>query len=190
VGDGLAWRTDRDEVLQVLYDAKGHHLVYFYCHGVVEDREFSIQVGPEGATGNRISPASLDVDRFHWARDGNPQPLVILIACESGAARPETMHGLLGLLRNALASGAVGAEIVLHETLGREWGFQLVSGLLAGRSAGETFLEMRRGLLRRGNPFGLVFALHAPAALHLCDDPTGAGRCRRYHPERATGESG
>lgn len=187
VGAGLLWETHREKVMRMLYDQKGHHLVYFYCHGVVE-REFSIQVGPVGAQ-NLISQASLDLDQFHWARDGNPSPLVILIACESSAARPETMHGLLGLLRNAMASGVCGAEIAIHTDLGRWWGSALVEKLLAGRSAGEVYLALRRELLRRCSPLGLVFSLYAPASLHICEDPDGDGRCARHHARRTTSAS-
>jgi hypothetical protein len=180
LGSSLTWEIERDKVVQLLYDEHGHHVFYFYCHGV-EGKEFSIQVGPAGDLHNLISQASLDLDRFHWAESGNPQPLVVLIACESTAARPETMHGLVGFLRNAMASGVIGSEITIHTSLGRLWGFRLMSALVKGTSVGECFLQLRHELLRRYNPLGLAFSVYAPAALHICHDADGKGACARYH---------
>ena len=180
LGDGLRWETDREKVVKLLYDEQGHHVFYFYCHGVAGS-EFAIQVGPEGALHNLISQASLDLDKFHWAERGNPQPLVVLIACESSAARPETMHGLIGFLRNAMASGVLGSEITIDTGLGRAWGYRFMSSLVTGQSVGECFLQLRHELLRRYNPLGLAFSMYAPASLHICGDPTGNGACARYH---------
>jgi hypothetical protein len=180
LGSGLQWETDRDKVVQLLYDQHGHHVFYFYCHGVTGS-EFAIQVGPEGALHNLISQASLDLDRFHWAEAGNPQPLVVLIACESAAARPETMHGLIGFLRNAMASGVLGSEITIDTGLGRTWGYRFMSALVTGQSVGECFLQLRHDMLRRYNPLGLAFSMYAPASLHICSDPSGKGSCARYH---------
>ena len=70
LGNALSWETDRDKVIKLLYSDQGHHIFYFYCHGVAGS-EFAIQVGPAGALHNLISPASLQLDRFHWAEGGN-----------------------------------------------------------------------------------------------------------------------
>lgn len=188
----LEWRSDRPDVMELLYHERGHHLFYFYCHGVESADGFALQVGPQHDPQNTISAASINRQRVHWAVGENAQPLVLLIACESAAMRPELAHGLFGKLRRVNAAGVIGSEITIGVRLGRECGRALVAAIIAGQSAGEAFMDLRRDLLRRFNPLGLVLTVYAPATLHICDDPDGGGTCWRYHTSRggAPGDHG
>ena len=181
----VEWESERPRVLQLMYKADGHHLVYFYCHGKEVEKSFALQVGPKDDPQNTISPASIDREMVQWARSGNPQPLVVVIACESLAARPEVAHDLFAKLRRVNASGVLGAEISIGQRLGREIGLQIMRSLAAGVSVGEAVLQMRLDLLRRFNPLGLAMTANAPATLHLCDDANGKGSCKRYHRVRS-----
>ncbi len=166
VGAGFEWAEDRDDVMGLLYDDDGHHLFYFYCHGVAGDA-FALQVGPEGSDHNLIEAASIERELMHWGSSETPQPLVILVACDSVAMSPEQMHGLFDVFRNAKASGVIGAEISIGKDLGREFGRGLVETLNSGDAVGEAFLRLRHDLLRRHNPLGLAFTSFAPATLHI-----------------------
>jgi len=183
LGAGLEWETDRDRIMQLLYDAEGHHLFYFYCHGIERQSEFALQVGPKGGAHTTITADNISPDQMHWGGD-RPQPLVMLVACESLAMRPEIMSGFFGKLKRVQASGVIGSEITIGKPLGRQWGHALIASLVSGVSVGETFLQLRLDLLRRHNPLGLAFTSYAPASLHICEDPEGGGACRRYHRGR------
>ena len=173
VGSGFEWADDRDDIMDLLYDADGHHLFYFYCHGVPGEA-FALEVGPDESPHNHIEAASIERELMHWASATTPQPLVILVACDSIAMRPDLMYGLFDVFRNAKASGVIGAEISIGTTLGREFGTGLVEALSNGHAVGEAFLSLRHDLLRRHNPLGLAFTSFAPGTLHIHD---ATGEC-------------
>lgn len=182
----VEWRTDRPDVMTLLSSRQGHHLVYFYCHGVTTHK-YALRFGPKGDDlQNTIAYDNLFEEDIHWGRAGTPQPLVVIIACESAAASPDVAHAMFDQLRNVGATGVVGSEISIGVRLGREAGRMLMTDIAGGRSVGEAFLAMRRTLLRRHNPLGLVLTPNAPATLHVCDDPAGAGSCARHHRTRTS----
>jgi hypothetical protein len=164
-GPSFDWREDRGEVMELLESETGHHLFYFFCHGVEHEFDFALEVGPVGDPENTIS--IVPQTSMHWAGPATPQPLVILMACESLAMRPEVMNALFGGFKNAGASGIIGSEITIGTRLGHEFGTGLLAGLRDGTTAGEAFMALRRGMLRRYNPLGLALTLHAPATLHV-----------------------
>jgi hypothetical protein len=186
----LEWKSDRPDVMELLYHNQGHHVFYFHCHGVEGEDGFALQVGPQHDPQNMISAASINRQRVRWAIGDNAQPLVLLVACESAAMRPELAHGLFGKFRRINAAGVVGSEITIGVRLGRECGRSLVAAIVAGKSAGEAFVDLRRDLLRRFNPLGLALTVYAPATLHICDDPDGGGACRRHHASRSGAADG
>ncbi|MGQ0678625.1 MAG: hypothetical protein ACT4OM_03025 [Actinomycetota bacterium] len=180
----VEWESERPKVLNLLYQPKGHHLIYFFCHGrEVDEVAFALQVGPKEDPANTISPASIDRELVRWGGE-NPQPLVVVIACESLAARPELAHDLFAKLRRVKASGVLGTEISVGLRLGKDLGLSVMNSVAAGVSVGEALLQLRLDMLRRFNPLGLALTANAPATLHLCDDPAGKGSCRRYHTAR------
>lgn len=177
----------RNEVRNNLFYGPGRfHVVYFYCHGMKTANTYALQVGPVGEdTGNTISADNIDNDQVRWGVGDAPQPVVLLIACESAAARIEVANDMFHKLANVNASGVVGSEIDIGVRLGRESGLFLTDCLAAGISLGEALLALRRDLMRRHNPLGLALTANAPATLHLCADPDGRSpACARYHRKR------
>jgi subtilase family serine protease len=173
----LVYETDRDQALALLQQG-GHHLYYFYCHGIVEDNVFKLKLGPADEPGY-ISSANLNPLAIHWP--AQPHPLVILNGCATMALTPELVHGFMGKLRRLGAAGIVGSEVQVWEGLACPFGYLVVSGLLSGHSLGEAFLDARRQLQRQLNPLGLVYAYYARAGLHL-HDPDHCYRCRSRQP--------
>jgi len=157
----------------------GRYLFYFYCHGEMEGHVFKLKLEPAGRPGY-ISAADLD---RRWRRNwpDQPQPLVVLNACDSLALTPELIHGFLGKLRCLGASGVVGSEVKVWSQLAQPFGAQLMAHILAGWSVGEAFLSVRRDLLRRYNPLGLAYSFYAPARCTCTTRPTvpGVGPTRR-----------
>jgi hypothetical protein len=111
----------------------------------------------------------------HWSEA--LAPFVVLNGCETMRVTPELIHGFLGLLRQMGASGVLGSEIPVNSLLARQVGAMFVRRLLQGFSVGESFLDIRRELLRQGNPLGLAYSYYSSAALHL-HDPAGCAWCR------------
>jgi hypothetical protein len=178
----VTYQDNRHEMVKLMRQG-GHHLYYFYCHGQIEDGVFKLKLGPYGRPRD-ISAADLD-PWISWSE----APLVILNACESTVVTPEEIHGFLGKLGELGASGIVGSEIRVWSRLARPVGYQLVKRILEGQSVGETFLEIRRHLLRQCNPLGLAYSFYSPATLHL-HDPGGCAWCQAAHPpKRAPGGS-
>jgi len=187
-GDGFEWVEKRDKVIRLLESEAGHHLFYFYCHGRDDPPPFALEVGPAHNSENLIVSDSIDRQAMHWRDPNTPQPFVVLIACESLAMEPEKMNVMFGKFKNAGASGLVGSEIKIGVELGHEWGTALMAAIHDGRTAGEAFADLRKSLLRRYNPLGLVFTLYAPATLHIHPED-GCPTCTRIGVGRTAGEA-
>jgi hypothetical protein len=168
----VQWRETRAEVMDLLR-ARDYELYYFYCHGDVEGRELKLRMlGPANAL-IHITASDLDRRQMDWPK----RPLVIVNACESMAMTPDVLNDFMRTLRSLGASGVVGTEVQVRTTLAHEVGRRLIAHLLAGRSIGEAVLEVRRSLLDRHNPQGLIYTYYAPAALHL-HEGDGCRWCR------------
>ena len=174
----LELSTDRAQVLQSLMQGN-EQLYYFYSHGVIRENEFRLMIGPSGQPAY-LAATDIDTRVVQWC-DG-PHPLVVLNGCETMRLTPELIHGFLGLLHRMGASGVVGSEIPVNSLLARTVGGMLVRRLLQGFSVGESFLDIRRELLRQGNPLGLAYSYYASAALHL-HDPGGCAWCKMRLPQ-------
>jgi hypothetical protein len=167
--------TFEPEQARQMLRSGGRHLLYFYCHGEEKDAVFRLRVGSPQHPG-LISSASLNPLSIAWPEQ--PQPLVFLNGCESGAFSTVLIHGFFSKLRNLGASGIVGVEIKNWSAFASQFGEILLEAILAGESAGEAFLHARRLFLRQGNPLGLVYSLHGPARLHLHRE----GNCTLCNP--------
>jgi hypothetical protein len=168
---------ERDRVLREMLRQGGYHLYYFYCHGDDKKGTVELRLGPKDQPGY-LAAAHLNPG---WWRNwlGKPQPLVVLNACESVAMVPERGGEFIGTFKSLGSAGVVGTEIEVFTELASDVGTRLVQSMLAGRSIGEAFLEMRLQLLRRCNPLGLAYTYHAPATLHL-HTPGDCAWCRSH----------
>jgi hypothetical protein len=152
--------------VRTMFKQAGWHLLYFFVHGVVDDKKkvFALKFG-EPRRPALLSAAGLVPFPIPWSQQ--PHPLIILNGCETMALTPDLVHGFMGKLRNLGASGIVGTEVKVWSDLARPFGEQLLEALLSGEAAGEALLRLRRNLQRQGNPLGLVYTLYAPVGLHL-----------------------
>jgi hypothetical protein len=166
----------RDHLLKLL-EQGGWHIYYFYCHGEMENGTFRLELGYQDNKQNYLSAADLDPTEIDWPE--NPMPLVFINGCETMAVLPEEIHDFLSVFKQLGASGVIGTEVKVWTTLARPMARLILNYILNGKSIGEAFLEMRRHLLRRYNPLGLLYNFYSPATLHL-HKPEGCDWCNKH----------
>jgi hypothetical protein len=155
----------RADTLRLMREA-GAHLLYFYCHGGVQDKVPFLKVGgPEerGITGDLLFS-----ERIRWT---SPRPLVFINGCRTTALEPETAIELVGsLVRRAHASGVIGTEITVFEPLARDFAEAYLVRFLDGATVGAAVRGARLALLARGNPLGLAYIPFTLESLRLVAD--------------------
>jgi hypothetical protein len=147
----------------------GLDLIYFYCH----------------AGGGRTDPAGYDPYLlFQDTAQTNPEkmrsadfprnpqwahhPLVFLNGCGTVGFSPDALSPFIEKLVEDLgAAGVIGTEITVWEELATVVAESFLNSFLGGNDAGKALLDVRRSLLAKKNPLGLVYTLYAPAHLKL-----------------------
>ena len=167
------WKTKTDAkrralILQALQNAE-LDIIYFYCHarGGVDDalenpEHLVFQAGPQAEIEKLTASGFLNLPK--WSH----HPLVILNGCGTVGFSPDALSPFLKKLVDDLgAAGVLGTEVTVWEELATQAAKYFLERFLAGKSAGEALLTMRRILLANRNPLGLVYTLYAPAHLVL-----------------------
>lgn len=145
--------------------APGRHLVYFYCHGGLDDDgNPCLHVGPPGDP----AIAADNLLAFHIRWDA-PQPLVVINGCHTVDVEPERAIDLVGaFLDTAGAAGVVGTEITVFEPLATAFAQLVVPAFLQGVPLGAAIRRARVELLAsQHNPLGLVYIPFALSSLAL-----------------------
>lgn len=136
-------------------------LVYFYCHGGVEEmpKRPYLELSDE-----RIYSNFLECYESTWLHN----PLVFLNGCATGDYGPESYVSLIDDFLNAGASGVVGTECPVSENFAEHYATEVFKRLFAGEPMGQAMLTVRRELLQQHyNPLGLVYALYAAHEIAL-----------------------
>jgi len=153
--------TKMDEVLEALGNDQ-LQLIYFYCHGSVEN--------DDGIPKHQLwfgSPEQC-LDAYEIAGPGPSwplKPIILLNGCGTGQINPARMLSLAESFTIRGAAGIVGTDVPVWEPLAYEVGRFLMEGLLQGFTIGDLILLMRRDLLARHNPLGLVYVVYGSADL-------------------------
>ena len=150
---------------------RGRHLVYFYCHGGLDDDgNPCLYVGPPGDAA--IAPDNLLAFQVRWDA---PRPLVVINGCHTIDVEPERAIDLVGaFLDTAGASGVVGTEITVFEPLATEFAQLMLPAFLSGVPLGEAIRRARVDLLaNQHNPLGLVYIPFAISSLALVQVEAG-----------------
>src|SRR5262249_46093939 len=96
-------------------------LVYLYCHGGLSGSMPYLLVG--AGDDGPITSAYMR-DRFAWAGTG---PVVVINGCHTTAVRPDHAFELVSaFVRRAHATGVIGTEITVDESLARVFGSAFV----------------------------------------------------------------
>ena len=162
ISPDLHYAASRADALTLLKEG-GTHVVYFYCHGGLEQDVPFIKVGP--LTEEAITSVTLLNERIRWEE---PRPLVFLNGCHTVGLEPEqALEFVSALVRRAQAAGVVGTEITVFEPLARAFAEDCLQRFLGGTSLGWAVREARLTLLEAGNPLGLVYLPYALPSLEL-----------------------
>jgi hypothetical protein len=161
---GLGWHHARtqEEALQLLKQGQAH-LVYFYCHGGLQEGVPYIQVGPLGERGI-TKDLLVDKDIF-W--ESQPRPLIFINGCHTTALEPEQAYDLVTGFVEAHAAGVIGTEITVFEPLAAGFAEECLQHFLNSVPIGEAVRLARLKLLGEKNPLGLVYIPFAVASLSL-----------------------
>jgi hypothetical protein len=180
LSEGRSWGKPMYSRADILKQLQNQELdvIYFFCHargGEMEEPRTDpprLEFQPSGAAQAQfIRPQDLAY-KTRWSHG----PLVFLNACETIGYTPTALSPFLkALVDGRGASGILGTEVPVAEYLAGEVALSFFSRFEKGESAGSALLEVRRELLGKKNPLGLVYTLFAAAALAI--DVNGDGKC-------------
>jgi hypothetical protein len=90
------------------------------------------------------------------------RPLVIVNGCSTAAFTPKALSPFVRkFTRDGGAGGVVATEVLVHKTLAADIAFRFLERVLDGNSVSAGLLAVRRSLLARNNPLGLIYTLFA-----------------------------
>lgn len=170
----FTWKSTASRVATLNKALKDEELdfIYFYCHaggGVTDPAGYDPYLLFQDV--QQAQPEKLRSGDFPRAPEWSHHPLVFLNGCGTLGFSPDALSPFIKkLVRDLSAAGVIGTEITVWEELATVVAKSFLEKFLAGKSAGEALLDVRRSLLFHKNPLGLVYTLYAPAHLKLKND--------------------
>jgi hypothetical protein len=152
-------------------------LVYLYCHGGYEQLGGKVAipylgVGKDSSAENHIRPSDItawsdsDWPDEHWVQNG---PLVLINGCHTTALMPDELLNFVEAFMGANASGVVGTEVTLDQSVASEAAFELIRHLAVQTPVAEAIKRMRLHLLGKRNLMGLAYTPFCSGALQFSD---------------------
>jgi hypothetical protein len=160
-------RAPRDALIQTLQQVQPD-LVYLYCHAWLNTLQ-----KPKDAHANLDFGKRLDTDIAFAANFTGPEwahaPVVFLNGCATVGFTPAAPSEFVTqFIQGRNASAVIGTEVTVWAELADEVGWKFCEGFLDGKkNAGATLLAIRRQLLHKYNPLGLVYTLYGNASVRL-----------------------
>lgn len=157
------FQADEIPALELIWENDGAtlDLIYFYCHGGVEESSKQPYLA---LSDERIYSNFLEDFEQKWQH----HPLVFLNGCGTGDYGPESYISLIDDFRAAGASGVIGTECPVPEMFAEPYAIALLGRLFRGEPLGQAMLAVRRELLQKHlNPLGLVYSLYAAHEIAL-----------------------
>ena len=161
--------ADRNEILDLL-DALDPDLVYFYCHAFIEKLDAPGKRAPNLDFGKRAPTDIVEAANLTGRREWSHKPLVFLNGCGTAGFSPAAPSEFVtSLIQGRKASAVIGTEVTVWPELATDVALSFLEHFLDGKqhSAGESLRHVRRELLRRFNPLGLVYTLYGSANLTI-----------------------
>ena len=164
----LGWHvaSTREDVLKML-QATESHLIYFYCHGGVNQEKVPfLAVGSDDAN---ISPDIFLAYGISWA---DPRPLVFINGCHTTAITPDiALQFVNPFVQEADAAGVIGTEITVFEPLASTFAEECLKRFFDGDQIGDAVRGARLALLKKCNPLGLAYVPFVLPSLRLSQTP-------------------
>jgi hypothetical protein len=128
------------------------NVVYFLCHVRYDGAVPVIIVGPDGGDG-------IDATTLQYLKPNlcQGQPLVFLNACDSAAASPDRMLGLVDHFFSHGASTAIGTEITVFVSLAVPFAENVLRHVAGRIPLAESIRRARVTVLSARNPLGLAY---------------------------------
>jgi len=144
-------------------------LVYFFCHCRRSDGHRSPGPSPYLEIGHgRISPNDLAGDDLvalsYWRKNS---PLVFINGCQTAGITLDSWIDFVGVFAQMYASGVIGTEIAIRETLARKAAEHIWRSLNQRSTVGEALYSLRMHLLRDNNLLGLAYSAYCSAHLRM-----------------------
>lgn len=165
--DRLVEHTAWDTLSVALADVAD--CLYFYCHGRTPLAGHEAPDGTVLQIGERDRIPAQDLAALHgqWTSWHTRAPLVFLNGCHTVDSGPATWLSYVDAFTDLNASGVVGTEISVHQSLAGEVAERFWEALLERRSVGSALHSARTALLRKGNLLGLAYTAYCSSALRL-----------------------
>jgi len=165
--------ADTHQKIKATLKDSSAHVLYFYCHGDMHRSLPRLIVGNDDVfiSGDTLS---------RWVTDKwDNTPLVFINGCETITYSAESLTSMALQFRGRNASGIIGTEIEVFPMLAKWFGEQFMRHFLAGEPVGKIMLDLRRELLEKFNPLGLIYTNHTLAGLRLIDQKLAQPYLRR-----------
>jgi hypothetical protein len=162
---GLGYQTQsqeaRDKILQMFKNTQPH-VVYFYCHGVLNGSTPTLKIGPPQ---DYIDTSNFDNLDIAWPET---RPLVFMNGCHTTSLSPgQALSFVRAFVEDVAAAGVIGTEITIFEPLAQTFAETFLPLFAAGMPFGRAIREARLRLLAQRNPLGLVYQPYAYAGLKM-----------------------
>ena len=146
--------------------------IYLFCHGRREKLQGKNLWMPYLEIGNdeRITTGMLNLWRDklpdnHW---NLTKPLVFINGCHTAELTPDALANFVDTFIDANASGVVGTEVTIADTLASEIAELFFSYLLKkNATVGDAIRSIRFEFLSKGSVMGLAYTHYCSADLHL-----------------------
>jgi hypothetical protein len=142
------------------------HIVYFYCHGGLQDTVPFILLGKRNPPQAGITRDNLRTFKWNWT---SRRPLVFINGCHTSALQPSHAFDLVtGFVETANAGAVVGTEITIFEPTASAFAERFMQEFVGSRETlGVSIRRARLAMLQEGNPLGLVYIPFGIASLKL-----------------------
>ena len=126
-----------------------------YCHGQASN--------PFLGTPELLQFADFDIPQSfltddiyaHW-------PIIFLNSCSAGAVSPLLFSSFLTKFRTKHAFGVVAPAFPIPALFAAGFGKKVIDKYISGVPIGKALWDLRRELLKQGNPLGLFYTLRCP----------------------------
>jgi hypothetical protein len=156
----IAFKQSKKTIFEEMSKIQQPNIVYFYCHGGKDERKKPfLGVGDQ----QRIVANDLVNSEIKWT---DSHPLIFINGCRTVELSPDDLLSFINLFMWCEASGVIGTEISLPESLAREFALRFFR-MLESDSVGNAIRQTRLHLLAKYNLLGLAYTPYCHGALQF-----------------------
>jgi hypothetical protein len=157
----ITLKQNKSAMLSALKAFPSPNVIYLYCHGGKEKGKGFLSVGDD----EHLWPNDLVGGELSWP---SSHPLVFINGCRTAELSPDDLLGFVNTFAWCQASGVIGTEISIPESLAREFAVAIFKSLeKSGSSIGEAISAQRLLLLAKYNLLGLAYTPYCHSALQF-----------------------